>query len=87
LALDVAVWRGKEFNPKLVAALVIAIINVGGAFATLYVFSAPISFLIRVLSLGMLVVAQIPLLIAAIAYVWGRKDLSKKLMNGYSGRR
>ncbi len=87
LALDVAVWRGKEFNPKLVAALVIAIINLGGAFATLYVFSAPTSFLIRVLSLGMLVVAQIPLLIAAIAYVWGRKDLSKKLMNGYSGRR
>ena len=87
LALDIAVLRGKEFNPKFVAALVIAIINLGGALAVLYIFSAPTSFLLRALSLGMLVVAQMPLLFAVAAYVWGRKDRSKRLMGWYSGRR
>jgi hypothetical protein len=87
LALDIAVLRGKDFNPQFVAALIIAIVNLGGAFATFYIFSEPTSFLLRALSLGMLVVAQMPLLFAVIAYVWGRKELSKKLMGWYSGRR
>jgi hypothetical protein len=87
LALNAAVLRGKEFNPKLVVALTIAIVNFGSAFATLYIFSVPASFLLRAFSLGMLVVAQIPLLFAVIAYVWGKKELSKKLMGWFITRR
>jgi hypothetical protein len=87
LALDAWVQLGKELNPKLAVALQLAVISLGGTLVTLIVFSVPSTFLLRALSLGLLVVIYVPLLFAMVAYVWGKKDLSKKLMSWYSGRR
>jgi hypothetical protein len=87
LALDAWVQLGKELNPKLAVALQLAVISLGGTLVTLIVFSVPSTFLLRALSLGLLVVVYVPLLFAVVAYVWGKKDLSKKLMGWYSGRR
>jgi len=81
LVLDASVQFGKEFNPKLVMAILLAVINLGGALAGLYVFSVPSGFFTRAFSAVMMTVAQVPMLIAVIAYVWGKKELSKKLLN------
>jgi hypothetical protein len=80
LVLDASVQFGKEFNPKLVMAILLVVINLGGALAGLYVFSLPSSFFARAFSAVMMAVAQVPMLIAMIAYVWGKKEFSKKLL-------
>ncbi|MCW4005306.1 MAG: ABC transporter permease [Candidatus Bathyarchaeota archaeon] len=87
LVLDASVQFGKEFNPKLVMGILLMVINLGGALAGLYVFSLPSNFFARAFSVVMMAVAQVPMLIAVIAYVWGKKELSKKLLDWYSGRR
>jgi hypothetical protein len=87
LALDVLVARGKEFNEKSVAGSLLAIISIGGILANVYIFSAPTSFFTRIFSLSVLVVVHVPLLFAVVAYVWGKKELSKKLIGWFSSRR
>jgi hypothetical protein len=87
LALDAWVQLGKELNPKLAVALQLAVISLGGTLVTLIVFSVPSTFLLRALSLGLLMVVHVPLLFAVVAYVWGKKDLSKKLLNWFAPRR
>jgi hypothetical protein len=87
LALDAWVQRGKELKPKLAVALQLAVISLGGTLVTLIVFSVPSTFLLRALSLVLLTVVHVPLLFAVIAYVWGKKELSKKLLNWFAPRR
>jgi peptidoglycan/LPS O-acetylase OafA/YrhL len=79
LALDVLVSRGKELNEKLVASLVLAVTNLGGIMANLYVFSMPTNSFIRIFSLSVLALVNVPLMIALLAYIWGKKELSRKL--------
>jgi hypothetical protein len=83
LVLDISVLNDKQIKPKRAAALSFAAISLGGAFATVYIFSVSASFFVRALSLGLLMVVHVPLLVAVIAYVWGKKDLSKKLVNWF----
>jgi peptidoglycan/LPS O-acetylase OafA/YrhL len=87
LAMDVLVARGKEFNEKSVAGSLLAVISFGGILANVYVFSAPTSLFTRVFSLLLLVAVHVPLLFAVIAYVHGKKELSKKLIGWFSSRR
>jgi uncharacterized membrane protein YesL len=87
LALDILVSRGKELNMKLVMGLILTVISLGGVLVNLYVFSVPSSFLTRALSLLTLALVHVPLLFAVIAYVWGKKELSKKLIGWFSLRR
>jgi peptidoglycan/LPS O-acetylase OafA/YrhL len=86
LALDILVSRGKELNEKFVAGLWLAVTILGGTLANLYIFSVPTSFFTRVFSLSVFVIVHVPLLVAVIAYVWGKKDLSKKLIGWFSSR-
>jgi len=86
LALDILVSRGKELNEKFVAGLLLGVISLGGILANLYIFSMPTSFFTRVFSLLVLVLVHVPLLFAVIAYVWGKKELSKKLIGWFSSR-
>jgi Na+/H+ antiporter NhaC len=67
-------------NPKLVVALLLAVISLGGILTTVYVFSVPSSFLLRAVVVGLLAAVHVPLLFAVAAYVYGKKDLSKKLL-------
>lgn len=80
LALDIFVLQGKEMNPKLVVALLLVVISLGGVLATAYVFSVPSSFILRAVVVGLLAAVHVPLLFAVVAYVWGKKELSKKLL-------
>lgn len=87
LALDILVARGKEFNEKFVAGSLLAVISLGGFLANLYVFSMPTSFFTRIFSLSLLAAVNVPLLVAVITYVWGKKELSKKFIDWFSSRR
>jgi peptidoglycan/LPS O-acetylase OafA/YrhL len=79
LTLDVLVSLGKELNEKMVASLCLALTNLGGILANLYIFSMPTSFFARIFSLSVLALINVPLLIALLAYVWGKKEQAKKL--------
>jgi peptidoglycan/LPS O-acetylase OafA/YrhL len=79
LALDILVARGKELNEKMVASLCLAVMNLGGALVNLYVFSMPASSFTRIFSLSTLALVNVPLLIALLAYVWGKKEQARKL--------
>ena len=84
LALVILVSRGKELNEKVVAGLWLLVTGLGGILANLYIFSMPTSFFMRVFSLSVLALLHVPLLIALIAYVRGKKELSKKLIGWFS---
>jgi peptidoglycan/LPS O-acetylase OafA/YrhL len=84
--LDILVSRGKDLNIKYSMVLLVAVIVLGGVFANLYVFSVSSSFFIRLFSIIMLVVVSVPLAFAIVAYVWGKKELSKKLVGWFSAR-
>jgi len=86
LALDILVARGKELNEKFVAGSLLAVVSLGGILANLYIFSMPTTFFVRFFSLLVLVLVNVPLLFAVIAYVWGKKELSKKLIGWFSSR-
>lgn len=86
LALNVLVSRGKDLNEKIVAGLWLVVTILGGALANLYVFSMPTSFVARVFSLLVLVIVTVPLIVGVMAYVWGKKELSKKLIGWFSSR-
>ena len=87
LALNILVSQGKELNVKLVMGITLTVISLGGVLVNLYVFSVPSSFLTRTLSFLTLALVHVPLLFAVIAYVWGKKELSKKLIGWASLRR
>jgi peptidoglycan/LPS O-acetylase OafA/YrhL len=86
LALDILVSRGKELNEKFVAGLLLMAISLGGILANLYIFSVPTTFFARGFSFLVLVLVHVLLLFAVIAYVWGKKRLSKKLIGWFSSR-
>jgi hypothetical protein len=87
IALNILAARGKELNLKLAAGLLVITVSLGGILANLYVFSVPSSLFTRAFSLVMLVLVNVPLLLGILAYVWGKKDLSKKLIGWYSAQR
>lgn len=80
LTLDILTSYNKELNEKLMAAALLAVISIGGILANLYIFSMPTSFFTRIFSLSVLALLHVPLLIALIAYVGGKKELSRKLI-------
>ncbi|MCW4009994.1 MAG: hypothetical protein NWF05_05175 [Candidatus Bathyarchaeota archaeon] len=87
LALDALAQLGKELNPKLEVALQLAVISLGGILVALTIFSVPSSFLLRAVMIGLLSAVHVPLLFAVAAYVCGKKELSKKLLNWLAPRR
>jgi peptidoglycan/LPS O-acetylase OafA/YrhL len=86
LMLDVLVSRSKELNETLAAGSLLAVISLGGILANVYIFSVPTTFFTRFFSLLVLVLVHVPLLFAVIAYVHGKKELSKKLIGWFSSR-
>ncbi len=69
---------------KLVASSWLVVTSVGGILTNLYIFSVPASLGARIFSLSVLVLVHLPILVALLAYLKGRKELSKKLVNfGY----
>lgn len=84
LSLDMLTWRGGKLNMKLVASSWLVVTSVGGILTNLYIFSVPASLGARIFSLSVLVLVHLPILVALLAYLKGRKELSKKLVNfGY----
>jgi hypothetical protein len=59
--------------------LCLAVVDLGGILANLYIFSVPTSSFTRVFSLSVLALANVPLLIAVLAYAWGKKEQARKL--------
>jgi peptidoglycan/LPS O-acetylase OafA/YrhL len=86
LTLDILTSHNKELNEKLMAAALLVVISLGGILANLYIFSMPTSFFTRIFSLSVFILIHVPLLIAVIAYVRGKKELSRKLIGGFSAR-
>jgi len=86
LALDILTSRGKELNEKLMAGSLLVVISLGGILANLYIFSMPTSFFTRIFSLSVLILVHVPLLVALAAYVWGKKELSRKLIGWFSSQ-
>lgn len=85
LALDVLTSRGKELNEKLVASSWLVVTSLGGILTNAYIFSVPASLGARIFSLSVLILVHVPILFALIAYLKGKKELSKRLINlGYA---
>jgi len=82
LTLGILTSYNKELNVKLMAAAMLAVVSLGGIIANLYIFSMPTSFLVRAFSLSALIAVHVPLVIALMAYAFGRKQLSRKLIIG-----
>jgi peptidoglycan/LPS O-acetylase OafA/YrhL len=86
LTLDVLTSHNRELNEKLMAGALFVVISIGGILANLYIFSMPTSFFGRVFSLSVFVLIHVPLLIALIAHIWGKQELSRKLIGWFSSR-
>ncbi len=86
-AFDILVAQDKELNTKLTMAILLSAISAGGILVNLYVFSVPSSVLIRAFSLVALALVHVPFLFAVVAYVLGKKELSKKAIGWFSTRR
>jgi len=81
LVLDILTFWGKELNEKLAITLMLIVTVVGGISANVYIFSTPSSVAVRIFSLTVFVLVIAPVLFALIAYLKGKKELSKKLIN------
>jgi len=81
LSLDILTWRGRELNMKLVVSSRLVVTIVGGILTNVYVFSVPASLVARTFSFSVLILAHVPLLVALIAYVKGKREFSKRLIN------
>jgi len=66
---------------KLVVSSWLVVTSVGGILTNGYVFSVPASAAARIFSLSVLILAHVPLLGALIAYVKGKREFSKRLIN------
>jgi len=87
LALDILTWRGRELNVKLVVTSWVVVTSLGGVLTNVCIFSMPTSFGARMLSLSVLILVHVPILFALVAYLVGKRKLSKKLVNlAYLGR-
>ncbi len=82
-ALDLIGSAGKAFNEKLAATLMFAVVSLGGVLVNLYIFYATSNFALRVFSLTLLCLVSVPMMLAGIAYVWGKREQSKKLFRWY----
>ena len=83
LTLDILTSHNKQLSLKLMGATCIAVISLGGILANLYIFSMPTSFFTRFFSLLVLILVNLPMFFAVIAYVWGKKELSRKLIGWF----
>ncbi|MEM3828559.1 MAG: hypothetical protein QXP36_05035 [Conexivisphaerales archaeon] len=79
--IDILTYQGKELNEKLVAISMLVVIIVGGTLANVYMFQTPTSFTARIFTLAVFMLLVIPFVFALIAYLKGKKELSKKLTN------
>jgi len=84
LVFDILVSWGKELNQKLVIAPILIVTVVGGILANVYIFSMPSNVVLKIFSLSLFALVNVPVLFALIAYLKGKTELSKKLLNfGY----
>jgi len=81
LVLDILTSWGKELNEKLAITSMLFVTVGGGILANVYVFSMPSSVAARIFSLTVFVLITTPVLFALVAYLRGKKELSKKLIN------
>ncbi len=86
-ALDFSVSQGRELDERLVMGVLLSVISLGGILTNLYVFSVPSYFIVKTISVVVLVLVHVPLLFALAAYAWGKKDLAKKLTGWFSLQR
>lgn len=85
--LDTLVAFDRAINPKLAISLLVAAISGGGVLVNMVVFSVPSSLFVRGFSVVTLAAVNLPLLIGLIAYILGKKDLSRKTIKWFSYRR
>jgi len=78
IVLDVLAYRGKELNEKLAAISTLIVIVVGGILTNAYVFLTPTSVTARIFSLVVFTLLTLPIVFGLIAYLKGKKELSKK---------
>ena len=83
IALDILVSAGRELNERLVVSLMLIIIIAGGILANTYIFSMPTTMFIRILSLSAFVLCLAPILMALIVYSFGKRKLSKRIIETY----
>jgi hypothetical protein len=84
LAFDILASWGKELDQKLVIGSILMVTVAGGILVNVYIFSMPSNVAVRMFFLAVFVLAIAPVVVAFIAYLNGKKELSKKLLNfGY----
>ncbi len=66
---------------KLMVGSWLTVTSGGGILTNLYIFSVPASLEARIFSLSVLVLVHLPVMVALLAYLKGRKELSKRLIN------
>ena len=81
LVFDILTSWGKELNQKLVIGSILIVTVFGGILTNLYIISVPSSIVVRMFSLTVFILIIMPVLIASIAYLKGKKELSRKLIN------
>jgi len=81
LVFDILASWGKELNEKLAITLMLIVAVVGGILANMYMFSTLSNVAVRTFSLTVFVLVTTPVLFALVAYLKGKKELSKKLIN------
>jgi len=86
-ALDILTRRDRQLNEKLAISSMLFVLSGGSILTNLYIFSARASLVARIFSASMLILVHAPIVFALIAYLVGKKKLSKKLVNfGYLRR-
>jgi len=80
LAFDIFESQGKMLNEKPVLGSLLFVTVVGGTLTNVYIFSMPTSVAARIFSLSVLILVTMPILFALIAYLMGKRNLSKKLL-------
>lgn len=68
-------------NEKLMAASFLFVSIVGGTLTNLYIFSTSTSLFVRIFSTVVFILVAMPLIVSLIAYLKGRRELSKKLID------
>lgn len=81
LVFDILTFWGKELNEKLAITSMLIVTVIGGISANVYIFSTPSNVAVRIFSLAVFILVITPILFALVAYLKGKKELSKKLIN------
>lgn len=83
LALDILLLLNKEVNKKLAVASMLIVISGGGSLANTLIFLSSVDLWIKVFSLALLIVIHVPLIVALVIYLLGKKAVSKRLVERF----